>query len=691
MSETHRQGTNLQNLSAAADALGFKSLPVKFSLKKLKTAPLPCILYWNENHFTVLYKIKNRTFYVSDPSIGLIKYIESEFLNGWIGRNTNDKKSEGIALLLEPTLHFYNTISKSEVNGLKWEFIWTYFERYKSFIIQLIVGLLAASLIQLIFPFLIQSIVDVGIRNNDIHFIYLILLAQLLLFIGRASIEVLRSWILLHLSVRINVSLVSDFFIKLMKLPMSFFDTRITGDMLQRIIDHKRIERALTVSSLNILFSMFNLVIFGLVLLYYNSWIFVIFICGTFIYILWISLFLNKRKILDHQSFLLESEEHTKNIELINGMQEIKLNNSENTKRWSWEQLQIRIFKLSLKTLTLEQYQSVGSGFINELKNILIIVFSAKLVINGNITIGMMLAISYILGQLNSPIILIMNFIKEAQDAKLSLERISEIHNKEDEEIYEEPKVTLNLKNENLSLSKVSFRYQGSQKLILHNISFDIPVHKVTAIVGSSGSGKSTLMKLLLKFYLPTKGSIQLGTQNLKNISQKAWRNECSAVLQEGYIFFDTIANNIAMGESVIDKEKLLHAVEVANAKEFIEELPLSYNTKIGTEGIGLSVGQKQRILIARAVYKDPKYLFFDEATSSLDANNESIIMQNLKTFYKNKTVVIIAHRLSTVKNADQIIVLDNGILIEKGTHQELINQKGNYFNLVKNQLELGA
>lgn len=472
---------------------------------------------------------------------------------------------------------------------------------------------------------------------------------------------------------------------------MGFFDTRITGDLLQRISDHKRIERAMTVSSLNILFSIFNLIIFGMVLLYYNLWIFVIFLSGTILYILWIILFLNKRKILDYQTFLLQSEEHTKNIELINGMQEIKLNNAEKTKRWSWEQLQVRLFKLSIKTLTIEQYQSVGSSFINELKNILIIVFSAKLVIDGHITIGMMLAISYIIGQLNSPVILIMNFIKEAQDAKISMERISEIHQKQDEENIEGNKISSILKNASISISKVSFRYQGSRKIVLDNISFDIPIHQITAIVGSSGSGKSTLMKLLLKFYFPSKGTIKVGHQDLKNISQTTWRKECSAVLQEGYIFFDTIANNITMGANEIDKLKLLHAVDVANAKEFIEELPLSYNTKIGTEGVGLSSGQKQRILIARAVYKNPNYLFFDEATSSLDADNESCIMHKLKSFFKNKTVVIIAHRLSTVKNADQIIVLDNGIIIEKGTHQYLISLKGYYYKLVKNQLELGT
>lgn len=690
LSETYREGTNLQNLSNAAETIGFKSLPVKFSLNKLKTASLPCILLWNQNHYTVLYKIKYDQFYLSDPAVGLVKYSKKEFLDNWIFENASNENSAGIALLLEPTLKFYEFQLENGEKKLDWSFITLYLIKYKKFIFQLIIGLITGSLLQLIFPFLVQSIVDVGIRNQDLHFIYLILFAQLFLFIGKTSVEVLRGWLLLHISTRINISLISDFFIKLMKLPMSFFDSRITGDILQRINDHKRIERAMTVSSLNILFSFFNLILFGLVLLYYNFIIFGIFVIGTILYILWITLFLKKRRILDYQTFILESEEHSKNIELINGMQEIKLNNWEHNKRWNWEELQTKIFKLSLKTLTLEQYQSVGSGFINELKNIFVTVLAAKLVIDGDITLGMMLAISYIIGQLNSPVILIINFIKEAQDAKISMERLSEIHNLKNEESTKEYKIHELERNSNLLLSNLSFRYKGSSKYVLKDLNLEIPSNKITAIVGSSGSGKSTLMKLILKFYNPTKGKIIIGKHNLKNISQKLWREECGAVMQEGFIFQDTIANNIGMGENEIDKLKLLHAVEVANAKEFIEELPLSYNTTIGSEGIGLSVGQKQRILIARAVYKNPNYLFFDESTSALDSENEREIMNNLKSFFIDKTVVIIAHRLSTVKNADQIVVLDSGKIIEKGTHDDLVNRKGYYFNLIKNQLELG-
>ncbi|CAM1364302.1 peptidase domain-containing ABC transporter [Tenacibaculum xiamenense] len=688
--ETTRTGSNLLGLSEASEQLGFRSLGVKMPLFRLLEAPLPCILHWNKNHYAVLYKIKKNIFYISDPAYGLLKYNKKDFLKHWIGNNADENTNEGIALLLEPTPKFYDTNFDIDKSSFGFKFLSRYIFRYKNFLWQLVVGLLVASLLQLIFPFLTQSIVDVGIKNQDIHFIYLVLFAQLTLFIGRTAIEVIRSWILLHLSTRINISLVSDFFIKLMNLPISFFDTRMTGDILQRINDHKRIERILTTSSLNVLFSFVNLVVFSFVLIYYNFPIFTIFAIGSFLYFLWIIIFLKKRRDLDYKRFSEVSQEQSKVIELINGMQEIKLHNAEKKKRWGWEFVQARLFKVSIEGLALEQYQSVGSGFINELKNILITVFSAKFVIDGEITLGMMLAISYIVGQLNSPIAQLINFIREVQDAKISLDRLSEIHNKEDEEPIENEKIRDIDINADFNISNLSYRYIGSDQMVLQNLDLHIPANRVTAIVGVSGSGKTTLMKLLLKFYEPNKGEVKLGNHNLKNISQKKWRSECGVVMQEGYIFNDTIANNIAVGDDYIDKKKLAHAVDVANIKEFVESLPLSYNTKIGMEGVGLSTGQKQRLLIARSVYKNPKYLFFDEATSALDANNEKTIMEKLNTFFENKTVVVIAHRLSTVKNAHQIVVLDKGKIVEIGNHEHLIRNKGNYYHLVKNQLELG-
>ncbi len=690
ISETTRAGSSLLGLSEAAEQLGFRSLGIKINLIKLQEAPLPCILHWNKNHYVVLYKIKKEVFYISDPGHGLLKYSKEDFLKHWIGNNATDQTEEGIALLLEPTPKFYNSDFNTENQDFGFKFLSKYIFKYKQFLWQLVIGLIAASLLQLIFPFLTQSIVDVGIKNQDIHFIYLILFAQLALFVGRTAIEVIRSWILLHLSTRINISLVSDFFIKLMNLPIAFFDTRMTGDILQRINDHKRIERILTTSSLNVLFSMVNLVVFSFVLAYYNMTLFFIFLVGSFLYFLWIAIFLKKRKDLDYKRFSQVSQEQSKVIELVNGMQEIKLHNAEKQKRWGWEFLQARLFKVSIEGLVLEQYQSVGSGFINELKNILITFLSAKLVIDGDITLGMMLAISYIVGQLNSPISQLINFIREVQDAKISLDRLSEIHNKEDEEPADIDFVKDVDEEADISVSNLSFRYTGSDQMVLKELDVTIPANKVTAIVGVSGSGKTTLMKLLLKFYEPNEGQIKLGNYNLENVSQKIWRSQSGVVMQEGYIFNDTIANNIAVGEDYVDKQKLAHAVDVANIKEYIEMLPLSYNTKIGMEGVGLSTGQKQRLLIARAVYKNPNFLFFDEATSALDANNEKVIMEKLDAFFEDKTVVVIAHRLSTVKNAHQIVVLDKGKIVEVGNHNELIKHKGDYYNLVKNQLELG-
>lgn len=689
LSETQRAGSNLLYLSQAAEAIGFRSIGVKITFSDIINAPLPCILHWNKKHYVVLYKIKKDSFYISDPAHGLIKYTKEEFLKYWIGANATESTEEGIALLLEPTPKFYEN-EFEEKKKLSLSFLSKYLIKYKKFIWQLVFGLIAGSILQLIFPFLTQSIVDVGIRNQDLNFVYLILIAQLLLFLGKTSVEVIRSWILLHLSTRINISLVSDFFIKLMKLPIAFFDTRMTGDILQRINDHRRIERIMTTSSLNVLFSMVNLLIFGLVLGYYNLYIFLIFLIGSALYFIWIAIFLKKRKDIDYKRFSQVSQEQSKVIELINGMQTIKLHNAEKKKRWGWEFLQVRLFKISVEGLMLEQYQSVGSGFINELKNILITVLSAKLVIEGDITLGMMMSVSYIVGQLNAPVSQLVNFMRELQDAKISLERLAEIHDKEDEEENEEDKIHETDVNSDLTVKNISFRYTGTDNLVLKDLNFNIPANKITAIVGTSGSGKTTLMKLLLKFYEPNQGKIALGNHNLENVSQRAWRDRCGVVMQEDYIFNDTIAHNIAVGVDTIDKQKLHYAVQVANIREFIEELPLSYNSKIGSEGIGLSTGQKQRLLIARAVYKDPDYLFFDEATSALDANNEKVIMENLNQFFRDKTVVVIAHRLSTVKNAHQIVVLEQGKIVETGNHETLVKNKANYYHLVKNQLELG-
>ena len=691
LSETTREGSSLLGLSDAAEKLGYRTLGVQISFKTLvDEVPLPCIVHWNKNHFVVIYKIdKTERVYISDPSYGLIDYSKQEFIKFWIGENADENTEEGIALILETTPAFFKNEFDEQESKASFSFLSKYLLKYKTLVIQLAIGLLAGSLLSLIFPFLTQSIVDVGIQNQDLNFIYLVLLAQIMLFLGKMGIEVIRSWILLHLSTRINISIISDFFIKLMKLPISFFDTRMTGDIMQRINDHHRIEQLLTNSSLNTLFSLVNLIIYSIILLFYDYRLFLIYLVGATLYVIWILFFLKKRKELDHKRFSQVSQEQSKVIELINGMQEIKMHNAEKQKRWCWEFLQVKLFKLRIKSLSLEQWQSVGGNFINQMKDIMVSFLSAKLVLSGNLTLGMMLSVQYIIGQLNSPLIQLIDFIKQTQDAKISLERLGEIHDKEDEESTNEHYAT-EIPQKDIELKEVSFRYIGSDSFIFENLDLTIPYQKTTAIVGASGSGKTTLLKLLMKFYEPNTGEIKLGNTNLKNISPRLWRDHCGVVMQEGYVFNDTIAENIAVGEDYIDKQKLRKSVEIANIKDFVESLPLSYNTKIGNEGVGVSGGQKQRLFIARAVYKSPKYIFFDEATSALDANNEKIIMENLEEFFKGKTAIVIAHRLSTVKHADKIIVLDKGKVVEEGNHTELVAKKGEYYRLVKNQLELG-
>lgn len=695
LSETTRDGSNLLNISEAAEKIGFRTLGIKLDVNKLNEAPLPCVLHWNSNHYVVLYKIKKGKYFISDPAIGLLEYNQTDFIKFWIGNNATEDTEEGIALLVEPTPNFHlptsNFQQDKEEKSFGFSLLFKYILPYKSFVFQLIIGLLAGTLLQLIFPFLTQSVVDVGIQNQNIHFVYMVLFAQLFLFFGKTALELIRSWILLHLSTRINISLISDFFIKLMNLPISFFDVRMTGDIMQRINDHHRIERILTTSSLSVLFSVINMFVMGGVLAYYNLKIFAVFFIGSFLYFLWVTLFLKRREKLDYKRFSEVSQEQSKVIELINGMQEIKLHNAEKQKRWGWEYIQARLFKVSMKGLVLEQTQTIGSNFINELKNISIIFLSAKLVIDGQITLGMMMAISSIVGSLNGPIGQLINFIREVQDAKISLARLSEIHEKEDETQQEETQTHDIPQNCDIVIKDLSFRYIGSDAMVLDNLNLIIPANKITAIVGTSGSGKTTLMKLLLKFYEPNSGDILINKIALSKVAQKPWRNHIGCVMQEGYIFNDTIANNIAVGIDVIDKARLIYAADVANILDFIQDYPLGFNTKIGMEGIGMSTGQKQRLLIARAVYKNPEMLFFDEATSALDANNEKEIMEKLNIFFKDKTVVVIAHRLSTVMNADQIVVLDKGKIVEIGNHKELVDLKGSYYELVRNQLQLGS
>lgn len=687
-SETTRSGSNLLKLSEAAESIGFKTIGAKLNFHKLKNAPLPLIVHWDNNHFVVVYRIKKNKVYISDPSYGLISFSKEDFIGRWIGNGADENTKEGITLLMDLTPDFKKLKWKdSDKRSLR--FLFRYLFNYKNLLLQLCIGLLVGSLLQLIFPFLTQSIVDVGIQNHDIEFIYVVLLAQVMLFFGRTSVEVFRGWILLHLSTRINISLVSDFFIKLMNLPIAYFDTRMTGDIMQRIGDHRRIENLLTGTALSTLFSFFNFFVFGAVLIYYSLTIFLIFLGGSIIYILWVLYFMKRRRELDYKRFAQLSKEQSTVIELINGMQEIKMHNAEKQKRWGWEFVQANLFNVSIQTLSLEQTQTVGSSVINEFKNILVTFTSAVLVIEGNLTLGMMLSLQYIIGQLNSPITQMVGFIQAYQDASISLERLNEIHDKEEEESGEMQYIRKVVAGKELTVKNLSFRYIGADEPVLEGVSLMVPPNKVTAVVGASGSGKTTLMKLLLKFYEPSKGEIQYGNHDLKMFAARSWRDHCGVVMQEGYVFNDTIAANIAVGQDRIDQEQLVKAAQIANIYDYIQSLPLGFNTKIGNEGTGISTGQKQRLFIARAVYKNPEILFFDEATSALDARNERVVMENLYNFIQGKTVFVIAHRLSTVRNADQIIVIDQGKIVEQGTHEQLVYSKGAYYDLVKNQLEL--
>lgn len=690
----NKTGVSLAGISDGAQAIGLRTLAVQVPFEKMREAPLPCIAYWRQRHFVVVHKIEKNTVWVADPGYGLVKYKKEDFLKGWTSQNTihgDGEDTAGILLLMETTPEFFDR-ELIQDEGVTISYLLEYLRPYKSFILQLILGMVIGSILQLIFPFLTQSIVDRGIEYEDINFIYLILAGQLMLFFSQLSVEFIRSWILLHMSSRINISLVSDFLAKLMRLPLAYFDSRVVGDILQRINDHKRIESFITGSTLSVLFSMVNFIVFSFLLAYFDLAIFAVFMVSSVLYFLWILIFLKKRKELDFRRFDQASNNQSNLVQLITGMQDIKLNNCENEKRWEWERIQAKLFHIGVDGLKLSQYQTIGASFIKNLKDIFITFLSAKAVIDGDITLGAMLAIQYIVGQANAPLGSMIGFIQNAQDAKISLDRLNEVRKKEDEEPYNSNRMKTLPQDKSLYLDKIDFTYGGpSSPLVLKNISLKIPEGQVTALVGASGSGKTTIIKLLLKFYAPTKGNILLGKQRLDNFHSGWWRSYCGTVMQDGFIYSDTIQKNIALDDGALNLDKLWHAINVANIQEFIEGLPMGLETQIGAEGVGVSQGQRQRILIARAVYKNPLYLFFDEATSALDANNEKIIMENLDRFSEGRTVVVVAHRLSTVKNADNIVVLHNGEIVEQGTHIELAAKRGYYFNLVKNQLELGS
>lgn len=696
-SQYGKEGVSMLGLADAAESIGLKSIGSKLTFEQLMNdVMLPAIIHWNQSHFVVLTpKSTKKELVIADPARGITKLPKKDFLKYWISTTENTGR-KGTVLLLEPIplfeeMDFKDTGQEGNEAKIGMEYLFGYLKQHKTYFFQILLGVFSGSILQLIFPYLTQSIVDRGIGNRDIGFITIVLAAQLMLLFSQTVIEFIRSRIVLHISTRINISLLSGFWSKLLKLPMYFFDSKHPGDIIQRIQDHQRIESFLTGTALNTFFSFISLFIFSFVLLSYSYMIFIIFFIGSFLYLVWISLFLNFRKKLDYQRFSIAAKENNATMQLVYGMQEIKLNNAENTYRWAWEGLQAGLFRLNFRSLALSQYQQLGAFLINQGKNVLITFMVAKLVIDGHLTLGMMLAIQYIIGQLNGPIDQLIGFTQQAQDAKISLERINDIHSLEDEESNQKHYNKYLPEEHSIYIKKLSFTYPGAgNEPVLKNINLALPKGKVTAIVGMSGSGKTTLLKLLLRFYESYKGEIYLGNLNFKNVSPKFWRGVCGAVMQESFIFNDSILKNITVTDEKINEYRLIHACKTANILSFIESLPLGFYTKLGAEGKSISGGQKQRLVIARAVYNEPQFIFFDEATNSLDANNEKVILRNLQKFFDGKTVVVVAHRLSTVKNADKIVVLDNGEIAEEGTHEELTFLKGKYYELVKNQLELG-
>lgn len=689
-SSISNQGVTLYGLSKAAENIGFRTLNARIHFDKLDKIILPFIAHWRSNHFIVVYEITKKHVYVADPAIGKLKYTHKEFIEGWVLKEFD---KEGNVLILEPSPSFYNDSvnkRKKELSSLD-SFIYfvQYLRPHTRLLFQIFLGLFVGTLIQLILPFLSQAMVDKGINGNNIQLVYLILIAQILLSIGGAFAGYVRSWIFLHIGTKINISIVSDFLIRVLDLPIGFFDTRSVGDLLQRINDNTRIESFLTGSFLNILFSVFNLLIFGGILFYYNKLIFSVFFIGSLVYVLWILFFQNIRKKLDYKIFDLNSRNTSTLVQLFDGVQEIKLSNSEKQKRWEWEKLQASIYDFKKKMLVTNQTQSSGSLFINQIKNVLISFLAAKAVIDGEITLGMMVAIQFIIAQANAPVADFVSFIRSYQMAEISFRRLNEIYSKKSETETNENYITIMPERKDIVFDDVSFSYSKKEdEVVLKNLSLNIEQGKTTAIVGESGSGKTTILKLLLKFYFPLKGTITIGGVNFNNVNPQWWNENCGAVLQDSYIFSDTIAQNICLGDEIIDRDKLVNAVRLANIQKFIESLPFGYNTRIGKGGHGLSQGQKQRVLIARVLYKNPDFVFLDEATNALDSENEYEIMKNMKEFLIGKTTIIVAHRLSTVIDADKIIVMENGEIVEQGTHFELLENKQRYFTLVQKQLK---
>lgn len=679
-----KEGVSLLDLTIGAESIGLRSLPIKCAMNDIiHEVPLPAIIHWNNNHFVVVYHTTKKYVFVSDPSKGLIKYAHEEFKKGWY------KKGEkmGVLLAVEPMADFKQTAQQRRVHIKSFANILNYFVPYKRSFSLLFMIMLVVTLLQGVLPFISKAVIDVGIKTQDISFINMILIGNISILFSITIFNIVRDWILLHITSRINISLISDYLIKLMRLPVTFFENKILGDILQRARDHERIRSFIMNNSLAMVFSTLTFIIFGIILLIYNKIIFFIFLFGSVLYVLWVLLFLSIRKKLDWEYFEIVSKDQSYWVETVAAIQDIKTCNYEKHRRWKWEEIQARLYRVNKRVLTVTNTQNLGAQFIENIKNMAIVFYCAKAVIAGEITFGVMISTQFIIGMLNGPLSQYINFIISAQYAKISFLRINEIRQLDDEEeALSVGSSCIIPESRDLRLANIGFQYHSNSPMVLQYVNLTIPQNKVTAIVGGSGSGKSTLLKLLLRLYTPSYGDITIGNMNVKNINLRTWRKMCAVVMQDGKMFSDTILNNIVLDDERIDYENVRNACRIAQFEEEVNQMPKGYETVIGETGRGLSGGQKQRLLIARALYRNPDFLFLDEATNSLDAVNESKIVAALNDAFKGRTVVVVAHRLSTIKNADQIIVLNKGFVAEIGNHDSLMEKKGFYYDLVYSQ-----
>ena len=682
-----KEGVSLLDLSTGAESIGLRTLAIKCTTNDVvNSIPFPAILFWKNSHFVVVYHSDKKHIWVSDPAKGRIKYSHEEFKQGWYQKG----EKRGVLLAVEPTAEFKDSKAEREQKKNSFSSILKYFFPYKHNFGLIFIIMLVVTALQGMLPFISKAVIDVGIKTSDVKFIHMVLIGNISILLSIMIFNVLRDWILLHITARVNIALISDYLIKLMKLPVTFFENKLMGDILQRAQDHERIRSFIMNNSLALIFSTFTFVIFAIILLIYNAVIFYIFLAGSILYVCWVLLFLSIRKKLDWEYFELLSRNQSYWVETVSAIQDIKVYNYEKYRRWKWEEIQARLYHVNKRVLAITNAQNLGAQFIESIKNMGIVFFCAMAVIKGDITFGVMISTQFIIGMLNGPLVQFINFVVGAQYAKISFLRINEIRQLEDEEeLLSIGNTSILPEKKTISLENVHFQYTQNSPLVLRNIYLQIPEDKITAIVGGSGSGKSTLLKLLVRLYKPSYGEIKMDTMNVNAINLRQWRNLCGVVMQDGKMFSDTILNNIVLDADRIDYDWLREVCRIAQIEDEINAMPKGFETIVGETGRGLSGGQKQRLLIARALYKNPKFLFLDEATNALDSINERKIVDALNNAFQQRTVVVIAHRLSTIRNADQIVVLDKGFIVEAGNHKTLMEKKGHYFELVSSQMQI--